>query len=118
MVNANHLQGETILLNASIFLNDFIITSSKWNCETCIKDVVAVAEAYSSQEGTSHIITALDGTAFCESDWIGLDDEDQVRTCKHLIRVFMPLALDSMTDGLNATAKEACNSWFQDVCKK
>ena len=52
-----------------------------WDCDTCIADVEAMANVGMGPEASNAIQAVIQGPAFCESEDLGLTDE-QVGTCK------------------------------------
>eukprot|EP00093_Oithona_nana_P012189 12189.XXX_697826_698237_1 [CDS] Oithona nana genome sequencing. len=52
-----------------------------WDCDTCIADVQAMANVGMGPEASNAIQAVIQGPAFCESEDLGLTDE-QVGTCK------------------------------------
>ena len=100
-------------MNRTLHLSNFRNT---WDCNTCISDVSAVSDLMASDISLQNIVVALQGDGFCEDPSMELN-ENQVETCKMFIKDFLPPCVKAVMEMLKTRSDEACNEFFDGICK-
>ena len=100
--------GELFLIISMDFFN------SSWDCDTCQRDIDAVAQGYSSDAGIKGIVDALQGPNFCEDP--NFFEGELVARCKELLPQVIPLVMRALTGGIEVALNDICKNWFDNIC--
>merc|ERR1711899_393315 len=91
-----------------------IFQTSSWDCDTCQRDIDAVAQGYSSDAGIKGIVDALQGPNFCEDP--NFFEGELVARCKELLPQVIPLVMRALTGGIEVALNDICKNWFDNIC--
>merc|ERR1739838_828557 len=89
---------------------------NEWTCTGCKRDISSLLDGYSAEDSSNEIVGVLQND-FCPNPDLDLGSKDKIEECKKFMPVFIPGAMEQISQLVSDHSPVLCHNLFDVPCE-